>query len=374
MDVDWWGSRTVIRGRAILAAGATVCVLVAGARDIHAEEIEKKFRIGFALGGYRISDEQHSNSANVRTLLKSNGEFDSFFQDPRNDLGAFSDFGLEPQAGLMLSATYAFTRLWYLEASAGVRRGDVGNVELQAQFSGAVTTVEQPFNFTVFNIDGGTLRQVPVEVTAGVRFRPKAAFNPFLCGGIGYSFNSFEPSDELNELSVDLDRSSGGFRAINQSGGTFNAATPAVNLSGITVDVNNAPEWHIGGGFEYTFASKWAFVFDTRYTVYSGKFTMTVNGSNELGVSVPSDQRFLTDPDAFGPFGGIEITSGGLVDGGSLEPSPGFPDADCGAITPVNCQFTGPRDGVKDPGIYYIHAGSVRYDNISLHLGVRYTF
>jgi opacity protein-like surface antigen len=357
-----------------VTASATLCALLVGSGSARAEEIEKRFRIGFAIGGYSISDEQHSTSANVRTILKENGEFDSFFQDPRNDQGAFSDFGLEPQAGVMLSATYAFTRMWYLEGSAGIRRGTVGNVELQAQFFNAVTTVEQPFNFTVFNFEAGTIRQVPIELTAGVRFRPKAAFNPFVCGGVGYTINSFEPSDELNELSVDLDRSVGGFRSINVSGGTFNQALPAVNLSGITVDVPNAPEWHLGGGFEYTFASHWAFVFDSRYTVYSGKFKMTVNNSNELGISVPSDQRFKTDPDAFGPFGGIEISSGGLVDGGSLRPAPGFPNADCAAITPVNCEFTGPRDGVKDPGIYYIHAGSVRYDNISLHLGVRYTF
>src|SRR5262245_12031233 len=372
MNAGEWGSGTVIRRRAILGAGAA-CVLLTIGSSARAEEIEKKFRIGIAVGGYRINDEQHSPSANVRTLLKPNGEFDSFLQDPRNDLGAFSDFGLEPQAGLMLSASYAFTRQWYIEASAGVRRGDVGNVELQAQFFGAVTTVEQPFNFTVFNVDGGTIVQVPVEITAGIRFRPKAAFNPFLCGGIGYSFNSFKPSDELNQLSIDLDQSSGGFRSIPQNGGNFNPAEPAVNLSGITVDVDNAPEWHLGGGFEYTFARNWAFVFDSRYTVYSGKFTMSINGSNELGISVPSDQRFLTDPDALGPFGGIEIATGGLVDGGSLAPAPGFPNANC-SVSPFNCEFTGPRDGVKDPGIYYIHAGSVRYDNISLHLGVKYTF
>ena len=367
------GSRTVSRLKAILVVSAAACLSLASATFARAEEIEHKVRIAFSLGGYSISDQAHSPSANVRALLLPDGEIDTFLQDPRNDSAAFSDFGLEPQLGAVFSASYAFNRQWYIEGSVGYRRGDVGNVELQAMFQFAPTTVEQPFNFQIFNINAGTIEQIPLQLTTGIRFRPRASFNPYLCMGVGYSINSFTPSDELNELSTTLDQSTGAFRAVTEAGGGFGPPGTATSLSGITVDAPNAPEWHFGGGFEYAFASRWVVFLDARYTVYSGKFRMTVNGSDELGVSVPSDQRFTTDPDALGPFGGIQITDGGLIDGGSLVPAPGFPGANC-STDPGHCQFTGPKDGVKDPGIYYIHAGSVRYDNVSFQIGFKFTF
>jgi hypothetical protein len=176
----------------------------------------------------------------------------------------------------------------------------------------------------------------------------------------------------LNDLSLSLDQAVGGFSSLG--GQTLNPATSFSNLSGITVDAPDAPEWHFGGGLEYTFASKWVVFLDARYTVYSGKFHLTVNGGDELGISVPSDQRFKDDPDALGPFGAMEIPPGnGLIDGGSMVPQAGFPGANCTA-NPGQCEFTGPKDGVKDPGKYYIHAGGVRYDNTSLQIGFKFTF
>jgi len=367
------GSRTVRGLQALVVSSAVACLLLASTTETRAEEIEHKFRLLFSLAGYNISDQAHSPSANVRTLLKPDGEIDTFIQDPRNDSAAFSNFGLEPQLGGVIGFAYAIDRQWYVEASVGYRRGDVGNVEVQAMFDHAVVSVEQPLNFSIFNLNGGTISQVPVQFTGGIRFRPKASFNPYLCGGVGYSFNAFTPSDELNELSRTLDQSIGSFRQVNEAGGGFGPPQSPVSLSGIKVEAPDAPEWHLGGGLEFTFASKWVVFMDARYTVYSGKFNMIVNGTNELGISVPSDQRFTSDPGATGPFGGIEISGGGLIDGGSLVPAPGFPGANC-QTTPEECQFTGPKDGIKDPGIYYVHAGRVRYDNVSLQIGFKFTF
>src|SRR4029450_10773418 len=94
-------------------------------------------------------------------------------------------------------------------------------------------------------------------------------------------------------------------------------------LQGVTVDVKNEPEWHAGGGLEYSFKSHWVAFLDARYSVSSGRFGMRINGSDELGISVPSDQIINTDPDAFGPFGAVQIDNGGLIDGGSWAPNEG---------------------------------------------------
>jgi hypothetical protein len=343
-----------------------------------AEEIEKKFRLAFSVGGYSTTDQVHSAAGNRRTLIKPNGEFDDRIVDPRNDSGALSEFGIESQYGGVLSASYAINRLWYVEASAGYRSGTVGNVQVQAQFSGVVLPTNPPqFKFAIFNLDGGTLTQVPVQVTGGIRFRPKAALNPFICAGVGYTFNSYEPSAEIDQLSLDMSHATGGFSELTGTqlqGETLASPTSFEALRGITVDVANEPEWHAGGGLEYSFKSRWVAFLDMRYTVYSGRFDMKVNGTNELGISVPSDQIFNTAPDAFGPFGAIQINDGGLIDGGKIVPKVGHEGADC-SVEPGNCFFDPSiRDGINDPGKYYVQAGKVRYDGLSIQLGVKFTF
>jgi opacity protein-like surface antigen len=350
-------------------------VILAAATTSHAEEVEKKFRLGFSLGGYSTSGQVPSAAANVRTRFFPDGEVESFLQDPRNDSAALSTYGIESQLGGTLSASYGFSRFWYIEASVGYRTGTVGNVMAQAQFVGVEIPTGQDFNFAVFNYEGGTMSQVPVELTAGIRFRPKAAFNPYLCGGIGYTLVDFTPSDEVNQLSLNLDRSAGGFARLSAGGEGLSPATTISNLTGIKVDVPDAPEWHIGGGFEYTVHSKWALFLDARYYTYSGGFGMTVNGASELGISVPNDSVYINDPAAFQQFGAVQVTSGGVIDGGSFVPNdPTAPPGFCAAHNNLDCSFTGPKDGVPDLGMYYIQAGKVRYNGFSMQLGFKFTF
>lgn len=365
------------RRNAVLASSAVACLVLLSANDVGAEEIEHKFRLALSVGGFSASDSQHSPSGNRRALLLPDGTLKDRIFDPRNDAAAISDFGLEPQRGGVFSASYSLSRLWFVEASVGYRRGRIGNVEVQAQFDGIPIPNLQRFNFEVFNLDGGTLTQIPVQLTAGIRFRPKASFNPYLGAGVGYSFNSFEPSDELNQLSRDLDQSTGGFSRLTGtqlSGEDLLPAATTQNLSGIKVDAPNAPEWHFGGGFEYSFKRRWAVFLDARYMVYSGRFHMTVNGSDELGISVPNDQVVNTEPGAFGPFGAFSITRGGLIDGGSLVPVFGAPPGTNCAVSTVNCELTGPKDGINDTGKYYVHAGSVRYNGAAFQIGFKFTF
>ena len=357
------------------SAGLLVAALAANAA--FAEDIEKKWRIGVTVGSFLPQDKSHSASGNSRTILDTNGSLFDLIYDPRNDSAAISDFGIRGGYATRLSASYAFNRTVFLEGSVGYRRADVRNVEVQAEFDGTPPSVTQDFQFRIFNLTAGTIQQIPVELTAGVRFRPKAIFNPYLCLGVGYSFNSFQTSDELDTLSRNMDNSVGGFAPL--SGTTFtgemiNSPTSSSDLSGITVSVPSAAEWHVGGGFEVSFKKHWVVFLDARYVNYSGKLRMTINNGDELGISVPADRRTVTDPNAFGPFGAVWITTGGLIDGGSLEPNLGAPEGTNCATDPGDCSFTGPPDGIPDPGKYYVHAGKVRFDGLDLQVGVRFTF
>lgn len=369
------------RRNAILVSSAVACLVLASTLDVRAEEFEKKFRLAFSLGAYSTTDTERSPSANVRTVLRPNGEIEDNIYDPQNDSAAFAQYGIESQNGVVLSASYAFTRLWYVEASVGYRRGNVGKVELEAQFDGTpIPTDVQAFNFTSFSLNGGTMNQIPVQLTAGIRFRPKATLNPYLCAGVGYSFISFTPSDEINRLSSTLGSSTGSFvpvRGGQRGGEGFDEALagPSTALSGITVDVQNAPEWHFGGGLEFSFKSRWVVFVDARYSVYSGTFGMTVNGADELGISVPNDQIVQDSPGWNGPFGAFRIPQG-LVDGGSwVAKKDAPPNTTCTHTSDHSfCELTGPPDGQLDPGLYYVHAGKLRFDGASLQIGIKFTF
>ena len=78
-------------------------------------------------------------------------------------------------------------------------------------------------------------------------------------------------------------------------------------------------------------------------------------------------------------YGPIQITTGGLIDGGSIQLRPAEgepPDTDC-VENPQDCEQyfdTTMLDGIVDPGFYYAQGGEVDYGGIALQFGVRYTF
>jgi outer membrane protein W len=367
----------VITSRKGLAWSAALLAGALAANVAFAEDIEKKWRVGITVGSFLPEDKSHSASANSRAILATDGSLFDFVYDPRNDSAAISDFGIRGGYATRLSASYGFNRTLFLEGSVGYRRADVRNVEVQAEFDGTPRSTTRDFQFRIFNLTAGTIQQIPVELTAGLRFRPKAIFNPYVSLGVGYSFNSFQTSSELDTLSSNMDNSVGGFSRL--SGSTFSgerllSPTSSSDLSGITVSVPSAPEWHVGGGFEVSFKKHWVVYLDARYVNYSGKLRMKINNGDELGISVPADRRTVTDPNAYGPFGAVWITTGGLIDGGSLLPNVDAPPGTDCTTDPGDCSFTGPPDGVPDPGKYYVHAGNVRFDGLDLQVGVRFTF
>jgi outer membrane protein W len=352
-------------------------VLFALAPGARAEEIEKKFRIGVSIGGAITTDAEKSPSANRRTLFDANGEVFDFIYDPRNDSASFSNFSVGSAYGLQVSGSYAFTRNWYLEANAGYHEATVGNVEVQAQFDNAPLPNLQSFGFRIFNLDGGNLKQIPIQLTAGYRFRPKASFNPYVGIGVGYLINEYSPSAEINELSRNLEASLGAFRTLEgtgQGGENFSQAGTPQSLTGIKVEAPDSAEYHLSAGFEVTFKRRWVVFLDASYSVYSSNFRMTVNGADQLGVSVPADQVVITQPGALGPFGTVNIATGGLIDGGSLVPELGAPPGTDCTVSTSNCELTGPADGIPDPGDYYVHAGTVKYNALSIMAGVKFTF
>ena len=351
-----------------------------------AEDVEKRFRFSLHTGGYNSTDAVASNAANVLTVVDAiTGVAVLGVGDPRDDGAVFGELSLNPTVRTMATLQYAPNKILVLEAAVGYQTGDLGDIEMQAEFPFAEVTQIDPFNYTTFRVPAGTVEQIPIQLTALARFRPRAAFNPFIGAGIGYNVVGFKPSDELNTLSLRLDQSTGGFLGLANSGlGYQGVSAPSEDLEGITVQTPDTFEWHVVGGAEYSFKRKWAAFLDVRYTLASRKMSVRINGERSLGVSVPNlvelETSALGNPALYGP---MDITLGGLVDGGTVVPEddvilpPGVTSEEFCA-NPANapdCVFdTSLLDGNLDIGRYYIQGGDLKYNGFSVGIGIRYTF
>jgi hypothetical protein len=352
-----------------------------------AEDVENKFRLGLSVGGYNNQDEITSDSANVLTLVDEDQIFAATYVDPRNDSSVFGNLDINSGPIATFSAQYAATKTFIIEGSIGYNKNDVGDIEVQAQFAGTDVPDLRRFDFRSYRIPAGTLTRVPVQLTAMARFRPRASFNPYVGAGIGYSFLGFEPSSELDELSLNMDASLGGQARLTQA--TFGAPqmfTPGQedirDMEGATVLVEDTFEWHVAGGAELSFKRKWAMFLDLRWSFASRSIEFLFDNSGYVGVPVPQLTDFEDSDAGRTTYGAFWITTGGLIDGGSLQwrPREGQPPGtNCSGANPdpQRCvqafDFSMP-DGVVDRGFYYVQGGTVDIGGLALQIGVRYTF
>jgi opacity protein-like surface antigen len=364
-------------------------VLVALAPQVLAEDVEKRWRLGGALGAWKGTDSVRSDAGNGLTLVDDNQEVTNVFIDPRNDSAVFGRLDIQPTPMGQISGQYAVSKIFVLEASVGYQKADVGDVEVQGEFRSlgqVVDTTVRPFEYATFRIPVGQLTRIPVQLVGFARFRPRSKFNPYVGGGVGYSFIGLDPSDEFNELSRNLDASRGGQARLT----TSFRATPTVvssgssqaqDLLGASIEADDSFEWLVAGGGEFSFKRKWVAYFDLRWSFSSRNVAIGFNNDDYLGTAVPNrrdfdDSEFASPPMIYGP---VTVNTGGIVDAGGIVPTPrddAPEDSDCVA-NPQLCEFPfviGATDGVLDTGDYYIQGGEFSYDGISILVGVRYTF
>lgn len=192
-----------------------------------AEDVKNRFRLSLALGGYQSQDEVNSDSANVLTVLDDQGEILGRYSDPRNDAGVAGNFEIQPGSIATLAWQYGFTRFFLLEGSVGYNGNDVGQIEVD------------PWNGDAVRFSAGKLTRLPVQLTGLWRFRPDKRFKPYVGAGIGYSFVEFDSSDELIQLSENLEASEARQAELARSdlggGLSANLNVPATQLRGATV-------------------------------------------------------------------------------------------------------------------------------------------
>ena len=384
-------------GGRLLVAGLLAAVPVA----TFAEDVEKKWRLGAAIGGYNPVDQIDSDAPNSLGLVNSDGSLEQLFLDPRNDRGAFGDLDVQDGLTGTVLAQYALTPTFLVEGSIGYMESDVGDVEMQAQFQEPLDDLLE-YEFTNFRIPVGVLTRIPIQVTGMWRFRPRARFNPYFGAGLGYAFLGLELDDrcgdnpspscvDFQQLSKRLDQSLGRATRISSTFPIGSSATeigPLIDLSGATVSARDSFEWHAVTGAEFSIRRKWHVYADLRWVSASHTINIGFNGEDDLGVKVPQTVDFIDSELATIDYGPVSISQGGLVDAGSITQVPKAtflaqnPTLTC--ISPPGeaqnspnpqCQvFVRVPDGNTDAGLYYIQGGRINYDGFHLQIGFRYTF
>jgi opacity protein-like surface antigen len=414
---DAWRRR--VKKRSVGSFPVVLCVIaLIFSLPASAEEVEKKIRVGLSLGQFNTRQSLASDAANIMTIVDANEQFVNYIEDPRNDNAALGELAIRKGTRLTATIQYAINRFFLVEGSAGYQKGDVGAIEMQAEFSGMEIKPIERHKYTVYNLSAGEMTQVPLEITAIARFRPKARFNPYLGAGLGYNLIGFTPSSDLNTLSARLDGLSGGQTRVSPYPATQPQAPSTIGpLSGAKVSADNTFEWHVVGGAEYSVKRKWTIYADLRYETASRSFFLGFNGSNGLGIAVPNRQAVQGSDYATGQYGPVLITNpypskGADTDPGWLAPDVGLVDGGlrvnpeiyegqqvqtpglCSIADISQCVFLRnvdmaaynekykgvegfvpvSPDGKLDPGYYYVNGGSIRYSGTSLQIGVRYTF
>ncbi len=372
-----------VRSRILVCRTFVLVLLVVSAWSFAAAgDTEKKFRLGLAIGGLNAQDEILSEAGHRYTLVDESEVRVGRYIDPRNENAVFGKLEIKPGYIATLSGQYGFNRWFILEGSVGYQLTDVGDVEVQAHTRVAppLNTQLERYNFLIRRIAVGELTRIPIHLTAIAHFRPHANFDPYAGIGVGYSLIGFEPYDEFNELSMNMDASRGeqqqlSFEPYSSESG-ISAWGENQDLTGASVDARDTFEWHLMGGAEYSFKRKWSAFVELRYSFASRELSIGFNGSDSLGISVPQYVDFY-DPDAEEPvYGPVLITNGGLIDWGQFVPKEGAPEeTDCSDPNDrENCMHDPTPDGELETGYYYVQGGSIRYDAVSLTFGFRYAF
>lgn len=305
-----------------------------------AEDVARRFRLAVQVGGHNALDEVRNDSANAMLITDDSGAIIDQFLDPRSDTSALGTLEIRPGNLVTLSAQYAVTSFFILEASVGQENTEIGDIEVHEVMSG-----------TLRRFSAGDLTRIPIQLTGIVRFRPSASFNPFVGVGIGYSTVDFNLSTELDELSVNMSNSIGGrglLSTVNAGGLAYPCGgCPSAGLSGVSVATPDSLEWHLSAGAEYSFGQHWALFVDLRYVFAERTFGIEFNDGVPIGIPVPNVTRVRAPPLSEWP-GPMFVTTGGLIDVDG--------------------------DGAPDLGAYYVQDGRFKYDGPSVQFGVRYTF
>jgi len=294
-----------------LAAGAAVVT------PLRAEDTKGKWQFGFGLSYMATTDYIRSNS-DIAIASSVAGEQEGLpavtFVDDRPDQNMLNEPTVQDDFRFDFSASYGLTRWLALEVSAGYMKSDVGNIEfyfkdVSINYGGTFPANPQTGSIcgpnrnspcSRYNINTpsapptntfvpvGTLTEIPLQLSALVRFRPESPLDPYVGLGIGYLFTDLQHGDEfvrrgggIADLTVAAEI--GGEITDNR----FPSRLAAPGTNGFTVgamqaEVSSDFSWHAVGGIDYYVNDHFSVYVDARYTWTDAAVDITIDGFHQV--------------------------------------------------------------------------------------------
>jgi hypothetical protein len=323
MDVrNWLYTSSRLGGWLALAIG---CIL-AMTSPAHAEDLKNRWYFGGNISFLSTTDDIRSNSAIIigdpgddgipftgdpnedQGCLDSSIGGSGPFCDPRPDDLLSRETSIEETFKLELNAGYGLTSWLSLQFDASYFKGDVGPIDafVRQPFLGTNIPDTPPafvgLDERVISVQAGKITEIPVALSGVIRFRKDSPLNPYLMVGAGMIFAEMDVSSDVAELNARLgqDRIKGVFNETN--GDILPTEFAAVKIDGrvpfqwpVTVNVDDAFEWHLGAGAEYFFNDKLSFVFDARYMFADQGVEISLAGEDQVNFLIFSENLFRPD-------------------------------------------------------------------------------
>ena len=280
---------------------------------LRAEDTKGKWQFGFGLSYMATTDYIRSNS-DIAIASSTAGEREGLPSvtavDERPDDNMLNEPTVRDDFRFDFNASYGITRWLAVELAAGYMKSNVGNIEYFFKdstifYTGSPAAEGNPvcgpnrngpcyrYNTntpaspaTNSFVPVGTLTEIPLQLSALVRFRPESPLDPYVGLGIGYLFTDLTTEDEFNERSQQIS----GLNIGTELKGEFTdtSAEPnrqsdtGFNVGPMQAEVSSDYSWHAVAGVDYFVNDHFSVYVDARYTWTDAAVSIRTDGAHQV--------------------------------------------------------------------------------------------
>ena len=302
--------------RAVSFSFVVLAAALCAIRPARAEDTKGKWQFGFGFTYFATSDYIRSNS-DIAIASSVAGQTAGLppvtSVDARPDQNMLNEPTVHDDFRFDVKASYGLTRWLAVELLAGYMTTSVGNIEYYVQdqsisYQGSAAAIfSQPFcgpnqdqvcydyhinapSVVAHNlfVPVGTITEMPVQLSALVRFRPESPLDPYIGLGVGYLFTDLKTSDEFNTKSqgvANLTVSAASEGEYTDSGHATKLApvgTSGFHPAPMVATVSSGMTWHAVGGVDYFLNQHVAMFLDARFTWTDAEVNITTDGAHQV--------------------------------------------------------------------------------------------
>jgi outer membrane protein W len=293
-----------------------------------AEDTKGKWQFGFGLSYYATTDYIRSNS-DIAVASSTAGEESGLPSvqsvDERPDENMLNEPSVRDDFRFDVNVSYGLTRWLALELAAGYMNSAVGNFEFFSEdrdtsYQPPSQVFRQSGDETLCGPDGnqicffygtnnpgsnrtnlfvpvGDITEIPLMLSALVRFRPESPLDPYIGLGMGYIFTNLTHGAEFEAKSKEV----GELRVRVASEGEWTDSTRADKTSPdpgfqpvpIEATVNDGFEYHVAAGIDYYISDKISMYVDARYVWADTSVDITIDDAHQVRFGIADQGKLV---------------------------------------------------------------------------------